>query len=365
MPKPSRCICPRCGALARAGAATGRTEAIPVGHRPNRGAGAVGGWAWKSPDASLPQRREPHGIAIEGLPFGPLPAATASTGLALGCARRRPRARHGDGIRTGAAAARAGPIDEDRRLHDIQADLADEDAMAAIGSMPGRKAGGDAHGNRSAGQGAEEARCGEHAAGSPEAEPPHRCRRCPGGGQGGAQARAHEGTHRSRHLETMQRGRAPLLPQGPRRWGPFPLGSLEPGCEPAEDEEGRILEALFACRQPRPPEKGKGRGGEPRDDEQEAGSRIRQAQRHEALREEQPRRPSRGNGGIRAGASRREPGGRRKLPTTRSRPATRRRPPQRHGMQGPFPPFPRFPLRVSYNLRSVKNQSGELKWLYA
>lgn len=41
-------------------------------------------------------------------------------------------------------------IDEDRRLYDIQIDLADEDAMAAIGSIPGRKTGGDAHGNRSA-----------------------------------------------------------------------------------------------------------------------------------------------------------------------------------------------------------------------
>lgn len=41
-------------------------------------------------------------------------------------------------------------IDEDRRLYDIQVDLADEDAMAAIGSILGRKTGGDAHGNRSA-----------------------------------------------------------------------------------------------------------------------------------------------------------------------------------------------------------------------
>lgn len=41
-------------------------------------------------------------------------------------------------------------IDEDRRLYDIQIDLADEDAMAAIGSILGRKTGGDAHGNRSA-----------------------------------------------------------------------------------------------------------------------------------------------------------------------------------------------------------------------
>ena len=41
-------------------------------------------------------------------------------------------------------------IDEDRRLYDIQVDLADEDAMAAIGSILGRKTGGDAHGNGSA-----------------------------------------------------------------------------------------------------------------------------------------------------------------------------------------------------------------------
>ena len=41
-------------------------------------------------------------------------------------------------------------IDEDRRLYDIQIDLADEDAMAAIGSILGMKTGGDAHGNRSA-----------------------------------------------------------------------------------------------------------------------------------------------------------------------------------------------------------------------
>ena len=41
-------------------------------------------------------------------------------------------------------------IDEDRRLYDIQIDLADEDAMAAIGSILGRKTGGDAHGHRSA-----------------------------------------------------------------------------------------------------------------------------------------------------------------------------------------------------------------------
>lgn len=41
-------------------------------------------------------------------------------------------------------------IDEDRRLYDIQIDLADEDAMAAICSILGRKTGGDAHGNRSA-----------------------------------------------------------------------------------------------------------------------------------------------------------------------------------------------------------------------
>lgn len=38
-------------------------------------------------------------------------------------------------------------IDEDRRLYDIQVDLADEDAMAAIGSILGRKTVGDAHGN--------------------------------------------------------------------------------------------------------------------------------------------------------------------------------------------------------------------------
>ena len=41
-------------------------------------------------------------------------------------------------------------IDEDRRLYDIQIDLADEDAMAAIGSILGKKTGGDAHGHRSA-----------------------------------------------------------------------------------------------------------------------------------------------------------------------------------------------------------------------
>lgn len=41
-------------------------------------------------------------------------------------------------------------IDEDRRLYDIQVDLADEDAMAAICSILGRKTGGDAHGNGSA-----------------------------------------------------------------------------------------------------------------------------------------------------------------------------------------------------------------------
>lgn len=41
-------------------------------------------------------------------------------------------------------------VDEDRRLHGIQVDSADEDAMAAIGSILGKRTGGDAHGNRSA-----------------------------------------------------------------------------------------------------------------------------------------------------------------------------------------------------------------------
>ena len=48
------------------------------------------------------------------------------------------------------ACCSASLIDEDRRLYDIQIDLADEESMAAIGSILGRKTGGDAHGNGSA-----------------------------------------------------------------------------------------------------------------------------------------------------------------------------------------------------------------------
>lgn len=91
-------------------------------------------------------------VAIEGMFFGPLAAAIAGIGFALGCVCTvTALGRASDSRELGSCACwSASLIDEDRRLYDIQIDLADEDAMAAIGSILGRKTGGDAHGNRSA-----------------------------------------------------------------------------------------------------------------------------------------------------------------------------------------------------------------------
>lgn len=77
------------------------------------------------------------GTAIYGLP----------TRYCPNCGARAVSDSHGSGS---CACWSASLIDEDRRLYDIQVDLADEDAMAAIGSILGRKTGGEAHGNRSA-----------------------------------------------------------------------------------------------------------------------------------------------------------------------------------------------------------------------
>lgn len=91
-------------------------------------------------------------IAIEGLFFGPLAAAIAGIGFALGCVcTAMAFGMAGDSRELGSCACwSASLIDEDRRLYDIQVDLADEYAMAAIGSILGKKAGGEAHGNGSA-----------------------------------------------------------------------------------------------------------------------------------------------------------------------------------------------------------------------
>lgn len=91
-------------------------------------------------------------IAIEGLFFGTLAAAIAGIGFALGCVCTVVAFdTNSDSHDSGSCSCwSASLIDEDRRLYDIQIDLADEDAMAAIGSILGRKTGGDAHGNRSA-----------------------------------------------------------------------------------------------------------------------------------------------------------------------------------------------------------------------
>lgn len=91
-------------------------------------------------------------IAIEGLFFGPLAAAIAGIGFAMGCVCTVTALGTAmDSRESGSCACwSASLIDEDRRLYDIQIDLVDEDAMAAIGSILGRKTGGDAHGNRSA-----------------------------------------------------------------------------------------------------------------------------------------------------------------------------------------------------------------------
>lgn len=91
-------------------------------------------------------------VAIEGLFFGSLAAAIAGIGFAFGCvctvtALGTAMDSHESGR---CACWSASLIDEDRRLYDIQIDLADEDAMAAIGSIIGRKTGGEVHGNRSA-----------------------------------------------------------------------------------------------------------------------------------------------------------------------------------------------------------------------
>lgn len=91
-------------------------------------------------------------IAIEWLCFGPLAAAIAGIGFAMGCVctvTALGTARDSREL-CSCACWSASLIDEDRRLYDIQVDLADEDAMAAIGSILGRKTGGDAHGDRSA-----------------------------------------------------------------------------------------------------------------------------------------------------------------------------------------------------------------------
>lgn len=91
-------------------------------------------------------------IAIEGLFFGPLAAVIAGIGFALGCVCTVTALGTAmDSRESGSCACwSASPIDEDRRLYDVQIDLADEDAMAAIGSILGKRTGGDAHGNRSA-----------------------------------------------------------------------------------------------------------------------------------------------------------------------------------------------------------------------
>lgn len=91
-------------------------------------------------------------VAIEGLFFGPLAAAIAGIGFAFGCACTVTALGTAmDSRESGSCACwSASLIDEDRRIYDIQIDLADEDAMAAIGSILGRKTGGDAHGHRSA-----------------------------------------------------------------------------------------------------------------------------------------------------------------------------------------------------------------------
>lgn len=91
-------------------------------------------------------------VAIEWLCFGTLAAAIAGIGFAFGCVCTVTALGTAmDSHESGSCACwSASLIDEDRRLYDIQIDLADEDAMAAIGSILGRKTGGDAHGNRSA-----------------------------------------------------------------------------------------------------------------------------------------------------------------------------------------------------------------------
>ena len=84
--------------------------------------------------------------------FGSVAAVIAGIGFALGCVCTvTALGTAWDSRELGSCACwSASLIDEDRRLYDIQVDLADEDAMAAIGSILGRKTGGDAHGNRSA-----------------------------------------------------------------------------------------------------------------------------------------------------------------------------------------------------------------------
>ena len=91
-------------------------------------------------------------VAIEGLCFGSLAAAIAGIGFALGCVCTVTALGMAmDSRELGSCACwSASLIDEDRRLYDIQVDLADEDAMAAIGSILGKKTGGEAHGNGSA-----------------------------------------------------------------------------------------------------------------------------------------------------------------------------------------------------------------------
>lgn len=91
-------------------------------------------------------------VAIDWVFFGTLAAVIAGIGFGLGFAYAVVAfVLANDSHDLGSCACwSASLIDEDRRLYDIQIDLADEDAMAAIGSILGRNTGGDAHGNRSA-----------------------------------------------------------------------------------------------------------------------------------------------------------------------------------------------------------------------